>query len=154
MTPFRKEKPFIFEGYDAELYKKKRNNWIRLTLAGTGLPFVLPVIFSFFNDTFNLLELFGHGEAILPLFSSNLLLAFDLFDMKANDDENLAWSFWRCILISIIQLGSYCAIRLSSSNTVQIKSVGFSIFMIVISWISCIFSIKSMFKHTISDKEG
>ena len=54
----RKSKPEIFEGVRAEEYKKLRNKWIRLAVVGTGLPFILGILISIFNDTFSILYLF------------------------------------------------------------------------------------------------
>lgn len=85
--------PEIFEGIRAEEYKRMKNKWIRLAIVGTGLPFVIGILVSIFNDTFSLLDLFGNGEIILLLFSLNLPMAFDLFDMKRYNDERLEWAF-------------------------------------------------------------
>ena len=107
----RKSKPEIFEGVRAEEYKKLRNKWIRLAVVGTGLPFILGILISIFNDTFSILELFGNGEIILLLFSLNLPMAFDLFDIKHCDDETLSWAFWLCVIIICLQIALYCLIR-------------------------------------------
>ena len=150
-----KNKPFIFEGEAAEQYKKMRNKWIRLAIVGTGLPFVLPLIIGFFDDSLNFLELFGNGEIILSLFSINFPLIFDLFSMKsAYDDEYLNWAFWTCSIVVILQLAIYCSIRISTSDTLYIKSIISSVIMIATSWMSCNFAIKAMFQYSIREKGG
>lgn len=112
-----KGKPFIFEGEEAEQYKKMRNKWIRLAIVGTGLPFVLPIIIGLFDDSLNFPELFGNGEIILSLFSINFPLLFDLFAMKSDyEDEYLNWAFWMCAIVVILQLAVYCSIRISTSD--------------------------------------
>lgn len=150
----RKNKPFVFEGLAAEQYKKMRNKWIRLSVIGTGLPFIFPVIINFFNNKLNLLELFGNGEIVLSLFSLNLPLIFDLFELKKKDDEYMSWAFWVCMLTVFLQLVIYCSIRTSSTANNQIKSIITSLIMIIVSWLSCAFSIKAMFKYSISDNGG
>lgn len=150
-----KDKPFIFEGAAAEQYKKMRNKWIRLAIVGTGLPFVLPMIIGFFDDSLNFLELFGNGEIILSLFSINFPLIFDLFSMKSDyDDEYLNWAFWTCSIVVILQLATYCSIRISTSDTLYIKSIVSSVIMIATSWMSCNFAIKAMFQYSIREKGG
>lgn len=44
----------------AEEYKKMKNKWIRLAVVGTGVPFILGILVTIFNETFNLLDLFGN----------------------------------------------------------------------------------------------
>lgn len=150
----KRRKPFVFEGLEAEQYKNKRNKWIRLSIVGVGLPFVLPIIISLFNDTLNLLDLFGNGEIVLSLFSLNIPLMFDLFDMKNTDDEYMSQAFWRSIVISFLQLVVYCSIRMSTSDSKEIKSIVASLLMIFASLISCNYAIKAMFRHSISDNGG
>ena len=82
----RKSKPEIFEGVRAEEYKKLRNKWIRLAVVGTGLPFILGILISIFNDTFSILDLFGNGEIILLLFSLNLPMSCLLYTSDSADE--------------------------------------------------------------------
>lgn len=147
----RRNKPLVFEGTRAEEYKKTRNKWIRLAVAGTGLPFIIGVIVSIFNDTFNLQDLFGSGELILLLFSLNLPMTFDLFDMKHKDDESLAWAFWACVVLICIQLTLYCVIRTNPSQDNQNKSLIASGIMVATSLIVCKCSLKALFLHSIDE---
>lgn len=145
--------PEIFEGIRAEEYKRMKNKWIRLAIVGTGLPFVIGILVSIFNDTFNLLDLFGNGEIILLLFSLNLPMAFDLFDMKRYNDERLEWEFWKCVIIICLQVAIYCLIRTTDSE-VEVKSIIFSVIMVFASGGVCASSIKAMFLHSIKKKDG
>ena len=150
----RKSKPEIFEGVRAEEYKKLRNKWIRLAVVGTGLPFILGILISIFNDTFSILDLFGNGEIILLLFSLNLPMAFDLFDIKHCDDETLSWAFWLCVIIICLQIALYCLIRTNNSESGKVKSIIASICMMGASKITCGFSIKAIFQHSITEDGG
>lgn len=145
--------PEIFEGIRAEEYKRMKNKWIRLAIVGTGLPFVIGILVSIFNDTFSLLDLFGNGEIILLLFSLNLPMAFDLFDMKRYNDERLEWEFWKCVIIICLQVAIYCLIRTTDSE-VEVKSIIFSVIMVFASGGVCASSIKAMFLHSIEKKDG
>lgn len=148
--PGRNSSPEIFEGVRAEEYKKMKNKWIRLAVVGTGVPFVLGVLVSIFNDTFSFLDLFGNGEIILLLFSLNLPMAFDLFDMKHCNDERLTWAFWICVIIICFQVALYCLIRSTESESGAIKSIIASVIMALASVIVCAVSIKAMFQHSIT----
>lgn len=141
--------PEIFEGVRAEEYKKMKNKWIRLAVVGTGVPFVLGILVSIFNNTFSLLELFGNGEVILFLFSLNLPMAVDLFDMKHRDDEQLEWAFWGCVIIICLQAALYCLIRTDNSINSAIKSVIASGIMVIASMLNCNKAIRAMFQHSI-----
>lgn len=145
------QKPIVFEGIKAEEYKQMRNKWVRLAVIGTGVPFILGILVSIFNNTFDFLALFGKGEIILLLFSLNLPMAFDLFDMKHKKDERLSWAFWACVIIICLQVALYCLIRMDTSASSSIKSLIFSIIMAVASWIECAYSIKAIYFHSIDD---
>ena len=145
--------PEIFEGIRAEEYKRMKNKWIRLAIVGTGLPFVIGILVSIFNDTFSLLDLFGNAEIILLLYSLNLPMAFDLFDMKRYNDERLEWEFWKCVIIICLQVAIYCLIRTTDSE-VEVKSIIFSVIMVFASGGVCASSIKAMFLHSIEKKDG
>lgn len=147
----RGSKPLVFEGLVAEQYKRMRNKWIRLSLIGIGLPFIFPIIIGFFNDTLNFLSLFGNGEIVLSLFSLNLPLVFDLFELKNDDDEYMSKAFWRCTIIAFLQLAVYCSIKMSVSTSKEIKSIIASLVMVMASWMSCSYAIKTMFQYSISD---
>lgn len=151
---FKRNTPIVFEGVKAEEYKKMRNKWIRLAVIGTGLPFILGVLVSIFNNTFSFLDLFGNGEIILLLFSLNLPMAFDLFDMKQRNDEKLSWAFWGCVIIICLQVALYCLIRTDNSDSNAIKSLVASIIMSIASWMDCAFSIRAMFQHSITEDGG
>lgn len=146
--------PIVFEGVRAEEYKKVRNKWIRLAIVGTGVPFILGILVGIFNDTFSFIDLFGKGEIILLLFSLNLPMAFDLFDMKQREDEKLSWAFWGCIIIICFQSALYCLIRMGDSQNNAQKSIVVSIIMVIASWIDCAASIRVMFQHSITDEGG
>lgn len=154
MTILGQKNALVFEGVVAEQYKKKRNKWIRVSIIGTFLPFVLPVIINIFSDTPNFIQFFENGEVILPLFTLCISLAFDLFDMKKHDDEHLSVAFWLCIVIAILQLVIYCSIRITDSETIQGKSIIASIALIVASAFCCNNAIKAMFNHSITMREG
>ncbi len=146
--------PEVFEGVRAEEYKKMKNKWIRLAVVGTGVPFILGILVTIFNETFNLLDLFGNGEIILLLFSLNLPMAFDLFEMKHRDDEKLEWAFWGCVIIICLQAALYCLIRTDNSTNSAIKSIIASGIMTFASWIDCAASIRAMFQHSITENGG
>lgn len=151
---FRYNSPEIFEGIRAEEYKKMRNKWIRLAVVGTGVPFVLGILVTIFNDTFSAFDLFGNGEVILLLFSLNLPMAFDLFDMKHKDDEQLEWVFWLCIIIMCLQVALYCLIRSDISTNSEVKSIIASVIMMVASGANCSKAIRVMFLHSIVEDGG
>ncbi len=150
----RRSSPLVYEGLRAEEYKKMRNKWIRLAIVSTGVPFILSILVNMFNDTFKVLELFGNGEIILLLFSLNLPMAFDLFDMKQRDDENLSWVFWGCVIIICFQVALYCLIRMGNSKGNEVKSVIASFIMVIASWLECAFSIRVMYQHSIAEDGG
>lgn len=146
--------PEIFEGVKAEEYKRMKNKWIRLAVVGTGVPFVIGILVSIFKDTFSLLDLFGNGEIILLLFSLNLPMAFDLFDMKKYNDERLEWAFWSCVIIICLQVALYCLIRTTDSNNGEVKSIISSAIMVLASGVVCAASIRAMFLHSITEDGG
>lgn len=150
----KKNKPFIFEGLKAEQYKKMRNKWIRLAVISSGIPFLIGILIGIFKDPYSLLDLFGNGEIILLLFTLNLPIAFDLFEVKQKDDEYLAWAFWGCTILVVFQSVLYCLIRMDASKSSEIKSIISSLIMMIASWISCVYSIKAIFQHSISDERG
>ena len=150
----RKMRGFVFEGPRAEEYKRTKNKWIRLAFAGSILPVVIGIITSIFNDTFRLLDFFGDGELILSLFTLNLPMTFDLFEIKHKDDEKLSWAFWLCVVVIIAQVVLYSSIKSAQpNNDVKIKSVVASVAMIFVSIGTCFVSLKVLFYHTI-DQDG
>lgn len=154
MAAVGQKNALVFEGVIAEQYKQKRNKWIRVSIIGTFLPFVLPVIINIFGDDPNFVQFFENGEIILPLFTLCISLAFDLFDMKGHEDEHLSVAFWLCIVIAILQLVIYCSIRITNSEHIQCKSMIASCILIIASAFCCNNAIKAMFNHSISTEEG
>lgn len=150
----KKNKAVVYEGQAAEQYKHMKNKWIRLAVVGTGLPFVISCLVALFSNTFNFLDLFSNGEIILSLFSLNLPLAFDLFEIKKKNDEYLSWAFWGCIIVVCFQLVLYCLVKMTSGKSGVTASVIVSVIMISASWICCACSIKAMFQHSTMDKGG
>lgn len=149
----KKNAPIIFDGYKAEQYKRMKNKWIRINFIGSVVPFLFAILISLYNDTFNLLELFGKGEIILSLFSINTSLAYDLFEMKKKDDENLSWAFWGCFILLCFQALIYAIITTNTTETVYIKSIISSSVMTISTWLCCSFCIKAMYKHSILDND-
>lgn len=146
-----KKSPVVFEGIEAEEYKQMRNKWVRLAVIGTGIPFILGILVSIFNNTFDFLALFGKGEIILLLFSLNLPMAFDLFDMKHKEDDRLALAFWGCVIIICLQVALYCLIRMDTSDSSPVKSLICSMVMAAASWLECVYSIKAIYLHSTDD---
>lgn len=149
--PQRSRSPIRFEGTRAEEYKRMRNKWIRLSIVGTGLPFLFSIIISFFNDVLSFWDLIANGEIVLSLFSLNLPIVFDLFEMKNSDEEYMSVAFWISTVITLFQLVVYCSIRMSVSESKEIKTIIASLLMIFASWISCRSAIRAMFQYSISD---
>lgn len=145
----KKNKAVVYEGQAAEQYKHMKNKWIRLAVVGTGLPFLISSLVALFGNTFNFMGLFTNGEIILSLFSLNLPLAFDLFEIKKKNDEYLSWAFWGCIIVVCFQLVLYCLVKITASEKGVVASVVVSIVMMISSWICCVCSIKAMFQHSI-----
>lgn len=148
MEPVDKKKPLIFEGALAEMYKSRRNKWIRLSIVSTLLPLFFAGCVSFYNGSFDFLNMFGSGEIVLSNFSLTIPMVFDLFEMKEKEDEYLSWTFFYCAILVCIQIGLYCLIRIDISENKQIKSVISSIIMLVASWICCNYSIRALFRHS------
>ena len=103
----RRNKPFIFEGMEAEQYKQMRNKWIRLAVVSVFLPLLFATVVSYYNNTFDLLALFGNGEILLSLFSLTIPMLFDLFEMKSKKDEYLSWAFFFCAILVCFQILLY-----------------------------------------------
>jgi len=150
----KKNKAVVYEGQAAEQYKHMKNKWIRLAVVGTGLPFLISSLVALFGNTFNFMGPFTNGEIILSLFSLNLPLAFDLFEIKRKNDEYLSWAFWGCIIVVCFQLVLYCLVKITASEKGVVVSVVVSIVMMISSWICCACSIKAMFQHSIIDRGG
>lgn len=81
-------------------------------------------------------------------------MAFDLFDIKHCDDETLSWAFWLCVIIICLQIALYCLIRTNNSESGKVKSIIASICMMGASGITCGFSIKAIFQHSITEDGG
>lgn len=152
--PRRSRPPIRFEGTRAEEYKRMRNKWIRLSIVGTGLPFLFSIIIAFFNDALDFWDLISNGEIILSLFSLNLPIVFDLFEMKNSNEEYMSVAFWISTVIALFQLVVYCSIRMAVSETKEMKTIIASFLMILASWISCRTAIRAMFQYSISDAEN
>ncbi len=154
MTIRKKNKPVVYEGQAAEQYKHMKNKWIRLAVVGTGLPFLISSLVVLFSDSSNFMGLFTNGEIILSLFSLNLPLAIDLFEIKKKNDEYLSWAFWGCIIVVCFQLVLYCLVKMTATEKGVVASVVVSVVMMISSWICCACSIKAMFRHSTMDKGG
>lgn len=150
----KRKTPELFEGVRAEEYKRIRNKWIRLEIIGAGIPFLMSILVSIFNDTFNVLDLFKNGEIILLMFSLNLPMAFDIFDAKKREDEGLSRAFWGCIVIICLQVALYCLIKMENSEENAKKNIPVSALMMVASWGNCVYSIRAMFLHSIAENGG
>lgn len=150
----RRNKPFIFEGMEAEQYKQMRNKWIRLAVVSVFLPLLFATVVSCYNNTFDLLALFGNGEILLSLFSLTIPMLFDLFEMKSKKDEYLSWAFFFCAILVCFQILLYCLTRIDFSEKKEIKSIIVSVIMLMASWLCCGYSIKAMFQHSIMDEGG
>ena len=150
----RRNKPFIFEGMEAEQYKQMRNKWIRLAVVSVFLPLLFATVVSYYNNTFDLLALFGNGEILLSLFSLTIPMLFDLFEMKSKKDEYLSWAFFFCAILVCFQILLYCLTRIVFSEKKEIKSIIVSVIMLMASWLCCGYSIKAMFQHSIMDEGG
>ena len=150
----RRNKPFIFEGMEAEQYKQMRNKWIRLAVVSVFLPLLFATVVSYYNNTFDLLALFGNGEILLSLFSLTIPMLFDLFEMKCKKDEYLSWAFFFCAILVCFQILLYCLTRIDFSEKKEIKSIIVSVIMLMASWLCCGYSIKAMFQHSIMDEGG
>ena len=150
-VPQSSKSPIRFEGTRAEEYKRMRNKWIRLSIVSTGLPFLFSIIISFFNDALSFWDLIVNGEIILSLFSLNLPIVFDLFEMKNSNEEYMSVAFWISTVITLLQLVVYCSIRMSVSESKELKTIIASLLMIIASWISCRSAIRAMFQYSISD---
>ena len=150
----RRNKPFIFEGMEAEQYKQMRNKWIRLAVVSVFLPLLFATVVSYYNNTFDLLALFGNGEILLSLFSLTIPMLFDLFEMKSKKDEYLSWAFFFCAILVCFQILLYCLTRIDFSEKKEIKSIIVSVIMLMASWLCCGYSIKAMFQHSIMDEGG
>ena len=150
----RRNKPFIFEGMEAEQYKQMRNKWIRLAVVSVFLPLLFATVVSYYNNSFDLLALFGNGEILLSLFSLTIPMLFDLFEMKSKKDEYLSWAFFFCAILVCFQILLYCLTRIDFSEKKEIKSIIVSVIMLMASWLCCGYSIKAMFQHSIMDEGG
>ena len=150
----RRNKRFIFEGMEAEQYKQMRNKWIRLAVVSVFLPLLFATVVSYYNNTFDLLALFGNGEILLSLFSLTIPMLFDLFEMKSKKDEYLSWAFFFCAILVCFQILLYCLTRIDFSEKKEIKSIIVSVIMLMASWLCCGYSIKAMFQHSIMDEGG
>ena len=150
----RRNKPFIFEGMEAEQYKQMRNKWIRLAVVSVFLPLLFATVVSYYNNTFDLLALFGNGEILLSLFSLTIPMLFDLFEMKSKKDEYLSWAFFFCAILVCFQILLYCLTRIDFCEKKEIKSIIVSVIMLMASWLCCGYSIKAMFQHSIMDEGG
>lgn len=154
MNYLPRSKPFIFEGLAAEQYKQMRNKWIRLAVVSVFLPFIFAAVVSYYNNTFDLLTLFGNGEILLSLFSLTIPMLFDLFEMKNKNDEYLSWAFFFCAILVCFQILLYCLTRIDNSEKKEIKSIIVSVIMLIASWLCCGYSIKAMFQHSILGEGG
>lgn len=141
-------KGFVFEGEALEKYKSIRNKWLKLAGIGTLLPLVLNILVVLYNGKIDFTSLFAEGELILSLFSLNVPMLFDLFEIKKSNSLQLEKAFWFCALVVFIQLVFYILVKLDTSEERLLKGILTSIPIIVISWISCMYSIKSMAKYT------
>ena len=150
----KKKKPIIYEGFLTEQYKHMKNKWIRLSVVSVLLPLIFAGVVSCYIGTFNLLDLFGNGEILLSLFSLTVPMLFDLFDIKQNDDEKISWAFFTCLIIVCIQLLLYCMTRIDNSQQQAIKSIIASLIMLVASWLVCVYSIRAIYMHGVSNNGG
>ncbi|WP_256157932.1 hypothetical protein [Blautia marasmi] len=139
---------------EAEQYKQMRNKWIRLAVVSVFLPLLFATVVSYYNNTFDLLALFGNGEILLSLFSLTIPMLFDLFEMKSKKDEYLSWAFFFCAILVCFQILLYCLTRIDFSEKKEIKSIIVSVIMLMASWLCCGYSIKAMFQHSIMDEGG
>lgn len=144
---------FVFEGEALEKYKSVRNKWIRLAVIGTVFPLFVTAVTSWYNGKIDLLNLFGQGEIILSLFSLNMPMLFDLFDIKKSSNKQLEKAFYFCMLVVFLQLVFYCLIKMDASQVHQLKGLLTSIPFIFMSWSCCLYSIKAMSKYT-DEKEN
>ena len=154
MSLIKKNKPFVFEGVAAEQYKQMRNKWIRLAIVSVLLPLISAAVVACYNNTLDVLELFGNGEVILSLFSLTIPMLFDLFEMKKKNDEHLSWAFFFCIILVCFQLLFYCVTRLDNSKYKELRSIIVSGVALILSLSCCGYSIKAIFQHSISDNGG
>lgn len=153
MLGSKRNKPFIFEGLEAEKYKQMRNKWFRLAVVSVFLPFLFAIAVSYYTNTFDLLGLFGNGEILLSLFSLTTPMLLDLFEMKSKEDEYLSWAFFFCAILVCFQVLLYCLTRIEISEKKEMKSIVVSVIMLITSWLCCGISIKAMFLHSIMDEK-
>lgn len=114
------KKGIRYDGVQYEEYKKRRNKWLRLAFIGVIVPFLLPLILSYFDESLSFTEMIGNGEVLLSLYALVLPLAFDLLEAKRKADEELDKSFWLCIVITLLLIVVYSAIRLTTPSVTEI----------------------------------
>ena len=156
MLNFLKRKPIVFEGKLGEQHKRTKQKWLRLLLVGTVLPFMLPLILSSIIDFVNVWEVVGDGEIILTSFTVTLSLVFDIYSIKEQrkEDEHLDNAFAFALILTAVQLVVYAAVKASNSETKVLKSVLWSLVIIICTCYHCDKTIDAMFLYSNDSEEG
>ena len=106
------KKGVFYKGNEYELYRRRRNKWIRLAIAGFIIPIFAYLCISNTVDTISFIELLGNGDVVLSLNALTLPMLLDIFDTKRQDDDGLSNALLICLGVVVFQLTEYVIIRI------------------------------------------
>lgn len=110
------KKGVFYKGNEYELYKRRRNKWIRLAIAGFIIPIFASLCISNTVDTIGFTELLGNGDIVLSLYALTLPMLLDIFDTKSQDDDGLSNALLVCLGAVVVQMIEYVIIRINIAN--------------------------------------
>lgn len=100
------EKEYISNTEAQKEYNEKKQLWTWTTILCAVFPFIIPIISSIFNHSFDFVNIINNGDIILLMYSIIIPTFIDL--LKVKNKSSSQYIIWAIIFIIVIFSDLYC----------------------------------------------